>query len=458
VIKSRHIRRLGVAAAIGGALAGLTGTLLVSVASVSTASVKTFEADAEGMSPWYNAAVSRVTSPAAHAGTYSLRVRPRGTDWGVEETWPGEFTVSSGGTYRFGAWARVVSGATSVNMSVVWVDAGGRRLRQDTVVAVPSLARGWAELSRSLTAPQGATNVVFRFTGTGRGSWQVDDLTAQLASSTTTSSPSPSPSPSPTSATTTTTPPPTTTTNPTSTTPTPTATTPLATSTTAPATTTCTDPAFVTSNSDDGWSNGGYYVHNNMWNAADYKVSQTLDACSYRDWYVTATADNDNGDGAVKTYPNVHKDYHDWGTDKEPLLSSYSTLRSTFASTSPHVGIYNVAYDIWLNGVPGNREIMIWTDNYRQVPAGSRVASGLSFSGVTWDLYATGDNGYLAFVPAQPMTKGSLDLKAFLDYLVSKGRVPANSTLGQICFGVEVVSTDGSPARFQFTDFSITDQ
>jgi hypothetical protein len=44
-----------------------------------------------------------------------------------------------------------------------------------------------------------------------------------------------------------------------------------------------------------------------------------------------------------------------------------------------------------------------------------------------------------------------------LAYLVQQGRVPASSTLGQIDFGVEVVSTNGAPATFHFTDFSITD-
>ena len=107
--------------------------------------------------------------------------------------------------------------------------------------------------------------------------------------------------------------------------------------------------------------------------------------------------------------------------------------------------------------MPGNREIMIWTENYRQSPVGDRVAAGLRFSGMTWDLYATDDNEYLAFIPSRPLTKGNLNLKAFLDYLVENGRVPANSTLGQICFGVEVVSTGGKPATFQFTDFSVTD-
>jgi hypothetical protein len=224
-----------------------------------------------------------------------------------------------------------------------------------------------------------------------------------------------------------------------------------------PAGSNCTHPAFSTSDSDDGWSDGDYYVHNNMWNAADYSVSQKLAACSAGNWSVTTTADDNQGDGAVKTYPNVHKDYHDWDSGKEPPLRQYPRLTSTFAATSPHTGVYNVAYDIWLNGVPGNREVMIWTENYGQSPAGDRVASDVPFSGMTWDLYATDDNEYLAFIPSRPLTKGTLNLRAFLDYLVKNDRVPANSTLGQICFGVEVVSTGGKPATFQFTDFSITD-
>jgi hypothetical protein len=273
-------------------------------------------------------------------------------------------------------------------------------------------------------------------------SWHVDDVAA-------------TPTARATSRTTTTTTPPTTTTT---TSAAPTTTTTAKAPPAAPAAAVnCTKPAFSTSEGDDGWSDGDYYVQNNMWNASDYSVSQKLAACSAGNWSVTTTADDDQGDGAVKTYPNVHKDYHDWDSGKEPALSQYSRLTSTFAATTPHTGVYNVAYDIWLNGVPGNREIMIWTENYRQSPAGDKVAGGLSFSGMTWDLYATDDNEYLAFIPSRPLTRGTLDLKAFLDYLVKNGRVPANSTLGQICYGVEVVSTGGKPATFQFTDFSVTD-
>jgi hypothetical protein len=43
-----------------------------------------------------------------------------------------------------------------------------------------------------------------------------------------------------------------------------------------------------------------------------------------------------------------------------------------------------------------------------------------------------------------------------MQWTLSKGWLPENSTLGQICFGIEIVSTAGSDARFDVTDFSIT--
>lgn len=217
----------------------------------------------------------------------------------------------------------------------------------------------------------------------------------------------------------------------------------------------CSNPRFVTSDTNGMWNNGGYIVHNNMWNVSGYDVSETLSACSYRNWSVRVTADDSRGDGAVKTYPNVHKDYHNWSTGAEPRLSTFRSIKSTFAARTPRVGIYNAAYDIWLNGVPGEHEVMIWTDNYRQVPAGSRFAK-VRLSGHTWRVYATDDNGYIAFVPTQRLTRGTLRLKSMLSWLVGRGRLERNVTLGQICFGFEVVSTGGSPAVFSVSDFSVT--
>ena len=226
-----------------------------------------------------------------------------------------------------------------------------------------------------------------------------------------------------------------------------------------PSGTVCTNPYFTTSDPNGGITDHGYYVHNNLWNASGYPGTKgTTQVCSYRSWNHIGTASNSSGDGAVKTYPNVHKDY------SGRTIASFSRLTSSFAATPPSfpsgVGIYNVAYDLWLNGVP-NDEVMVWTDNRKQYPAGSRFASGVSVGGHTWDVYATSGNGYIAFVPSggARLTSGTVDLKAILNYLVGKGRIANGSkaTVDQICYGVEIVDTGGKAATWHFTNFSITD-
>jgi len=278
-------------------------------------------------------------------------------------------------------------------------------------------------------------------------------------SPTVTATPTPTAEPTPTE---TPTPTPTPTVDPT--TPAPTVTpTPTPTPSSTPAGQVCTSPYFTTSNPNGGVSDGGYYVHNNLWNAANYPgTTGTTSVCSYHSWNHTGYAVN-TGDGAVKTYPNVHKDFN------APAISSLTSLTSRWAMTSPGVGIYDVAYDLWLNGVPGSPEVMVWTENHNQRPAGNVVATGLVFGGITWNLWATSGNGYLAFAlpadstSAQPgwpsnraVPSGSIDLLAMLRYLQSAGRVSATSTLGQVCYGVEVVDTGGAPATWNLTDFSLT--
>ncbi len=73
-----------------------------------------------------------------------------------------------------------------------------------------------------------------------------------------------------------------------------------------------------------------------------------------------------------------------------------------------------------------------------------------------WKVFATDDNGYIAFVPKRPLTHGKLDLKKMLDWLVARGRLQSDVTLGQICLGIEIVSTDGAPATLKVNDFSLS--
>ena len=213
----------------------------------------------------------------------------------------------------------------------------------------------------------------------------------------------------------------------------------------------CTDPVFVTSERNGGWPNGGYYVHNNMWNCTNYSpCTERLYACSFDNWHVVARMNNNTGDGAVKTYPNVHKNY-----DSVPI-DSFDSITSTFAETSPQVGIYNFAYDIWINGIasPGCTEIMIWTENFKQVPGGSYVED-VRFGGRTYKVYKRSNSGYIAFVGTANFTSGTIDLLEIMNWTIAKGWLPAKSTLNQICFGVEIVSTDDADAKFGVSTFSI---
>jgi hypothetical protein len=217
----------------------------------------------------------------------------------------------------------------------------------------------------------------------------------------------------------------------------------------------CSNPKYVTSDPDGMWSQGGYFVHNNVWNGSSYHVSQRLSACSHSNWKAVATADNSSHDGAVKSYPNVHRDFHNWNTGKEPLVRQFSSIRSSWAAHSPDRGIYNAAYDIWLDGVPGRHEVMIWTHNRHQVPAGSRVGQ-VTIGHHAWRVWATRDNSYIAFVAEHRIDHGSVAIKGMLRWLMQHGRIERSATLGQICFGFEVVSTGGSPATFKVDRFSVT--
>jgi hypothetical protein len=211
----------------------------------------------------------------------------------------------------------------------------------------------------------------------------------------------------------------------------------------------CASPVYHTSDPNGGWQDGAYYVTQDMWNASNYSVQQALYACSYRSWYVVANMNNDSGDGAVKTYPNVHEDFN------ERKISSFSSITSAFSEHGPHVGIYEYAYDIWLNGVAsnGSTEVMIWNDNFHQAPSGS-VQGSATFSGHGYQVWRNGS--YIAFVADSNFTAGTVDLLAVFKWIINKGWIPSTSTVGQIDYGVELVSTSGAPATFSFSNFSIS--
>jgi hypothetical protein len=220
------------------------------------------------------------------------------------------------------------------------------------------------------------------------------------------------------------------------------------------ATYSCTNPSHTIQmdpgDPQAGITLSGYYVDTDTWNAANYQVTQTMYVCDYDNWYVIANMNDDKKDGAVKTYPNVHKDFN-----SSPKISSFTEITSCFAHTAPHVGVYEFAYDIWLNGVAssGSTEVMIWTDNYFQTPSGSAVET-VTFDGQSYEVHRSGN--YIAFVATKNVTSGTVNLLSFFEHIISKGWIPDTSTIGAIDYGVELVSTNGADTRFEVNNFTLT--
>jgi hypothetical protein len=200
-----------------------------------------------------------------------------------------------------------------------------------------------------------------------------------------------------------------------------------------------------------------------MWNCNQgYALGpETIYVCSQASWLVVSGQWSQSG--ACMTYPATQVDF-DSGNGIP--ISNYTSITSTFSEASPQVGIYEATYDIWINGIaipPTSTEIMIWVENFHQTPAGDTVDT-TALGGRTYDVWATDDRSYIAFVATTPFTSGTVDLLGFFRYLMDQGWIPPSSTLNQIGFGFEIVSTqspdpavnEGDTATFYLNDYSVT--
>jgi len=255
----------------------------------------------------------------------------------------------------------------------------------------------------------------------------------------TSSSPSPSPTPTPTSPSPSLSP-----------TPAPTSSSPSPSPPPPPPPGGCTDGVTVTEG--DGRSffepdGSEYYVHNNNWNDTAGGNS-VITACDYNNWYLVSDTP-DHSDLSVQTYPNVHRDYNDIP------LSQIQSAR--FAATGPHCAgcIWNIAFDIWI-GDGFSHELMIWTENWGQRPAGNQVGT-TTIGGQQYQVWrsGSGDDGIITYVSITPQLSGTMPLAAFFADVRARGWTP--TTTWQVDYGVEIVDTNGKPERFDFTDFFIND-
>jgi len=217
-----------------------------------------------------------------------------------------------------------------------------------------------------------------------------------------------------------------------------------------PTPTGCANPTTITEGEASSFfepDGSEYLIHNNNWND-NYGGSHVITACNYDDWTLTANVPN-HSDLAVEAYPNVHRDYNN------VALSSITSAR--FAGVGPKCAgcIYNTAFDIWI-GQGLTHELMIWTENWGQRPAGNQVGT-VTIGGHNYEVWrsGSGDGGIFTYVSTPEQLSGSMPLGLFFADVQARGWTP--TTTWQVDFGVETVDTNGTSQTFRFTDFYIND-
>lgn len=205
------------------------------------------------------------------------------------------------------------------------------------------------------------------------------------------------------------------------------------------------------------WSNGGYTLYNNIWGSN--AGPQSIWANSFSNWGVWC---NHTG-GGIKSYPNSTRYVG-------RSLSSLSSCRSSFNTSTPSGGAWASTYDIWDNNK--RYETMLWL-NYTSNSNGSGNIKPISYNwnssgnpipvytnvnvgGHTWNVFR-GNNGsaeVFSFLRTSKTNSGTVDVLAIQRWIQSRGWF-GNITLGDVQYGYEITNTNGG-ANFNCNSYSVS--
>jgi glycosyl hydrolase family 12 len=194
---------------------------------------------------------------------------------------------------------------------------------------------------------------------------------------------------------------------------------------------------------------GAYIYQQNEWNSSDQQCVG-IDTSSGA-WSVDQANFGLATNGAPATYPSSYKGCH-WGlcTSDSGLPIQVSALRSatsSWSTTQPGSGAYDVAYDIWFNstpttdGQPDGTELMIWINSRGGVqPFGSQTGTA-NLAGMSWNVWTGNQSSWkiISYVLQPGATSvDNLDVKALIDDSVSRGSLNPSHYLIDAEVGFEI--------------------
>jgi hypothetical protein len=221
----------------------------------------------------------------------------------------------------------------------------------------------------------------------------------------------------------------------------------------------------------DQMRNGPYVYENNQWGkgkangpSSQCLLRRTVDGAPQYGWSWEWPGYN----ASVFAYPEIIYGWKPWsgGTSTDPRLpmkvTDIRTLKMRFDIDLQASGGYNLAPEIWLTSTAEaslrpapariTTEIMFWMNREKMEPAGTfmeKVAiEGADY--LLWKLDGVGDTGngqgwaYFAFVRARPQNKATLDIRQFIQYLLSKNYITADNYVASVEFGTEIAGGKGT--------------
>jgi cellulose 1,4-beta-cellobiosidase len=193
---------------------------------------------------------------------------------------------------------------------------------------------------------------------------------------------------------------------------------------------------------------GDYMIQNNEWNST---ATQCVTYTGGTAWNVSTANFNLTTSGPPATYPSIYKGCH-WGlcTSNSGLpiqVSNLGSATSSWSTTQPGSGAYDVAYDIWFNstptttGQPDGTEIMIWLNSRGGVqPFGSQTGTA-NLAGMNWNVWTGNQTSWkiISYVLNPGGTSlTNLDVKALINDAVSRGSLNASNYLLDAEAGFEI--------------------
>lgn len=189
---------------------------------------------------------------------------------------------------------------------------------------------------------------------------------------------------------------------------------------------------------------GRYIVQNNVWGASTPQCI-SVNGASFE---VTRSEHDNATNSAPAGYPSIYAGCHygNCTTDSGmPLrVDAMNSVTSSWSTSSPTEGVYNVAYDLWFDPDPqaagqNAAELMIWNKYQGEVqPIGEKVAT-VDVAGASYDVWQ-GNIGWnvISYIrTSHTDSVTDLDLRAFSEDAATRGALERSWYLTSVQAGFE---------------------